>query len=209
METSAYPREHEQLKALRRASAEKLGSMSVMNVPVDQGIFMSMLLKIMNAKRALEIGVFSGYSLLTTALALPDDGRITAIDLSKEAYEVGLPFIQKAGVEHKIEFIHGDASPVLDSMVECFDFVFVDADKEGYKHYHERLWQLVKVGGIVAYDNTLFLRTPAMTEDETPEWSRSNRKAIIEFNKILASDSRYDVSQLSIGDGLTLCRRLR
>uniref|UniRef100_A0A7N0TKB3 Caffeoyl-CoA O-methyltransferase n=2 Tax=Kalanchoe fedtschenkoi TaxID=63787 RepID=A0A7N0TKB3_KALFE len=126
METSAYPREHEQLQALRQASAEKLGSMSVMNVPVDEGIFMSMLLKIMNAKRTLEIGVFSGYSLLATALALPDDGQVIGIDPDKEAYEVGLPFIRKAGVEHKIDFIHADALSVLDNMVKngqagCFD----------------------------------------------------------------------------------------
>uniref|UniRef100_A0A7N0RIN3 Caffeoyl-CoA O-methyltransferase n=1 Tax=Kalanchoe fedtschenkoi TaxID=63787 RepID=A0A7N0RIN3_KALFE len=214
METSAYPREHEQLKALRQASAEKLGFKSVMNVPVDEVIFLSMLLKIMNAKRTLEIGVFTGYSLLATALSLPDDGRVTGIDPDKEAYEIGLPFIQKAGVEHKIDFIQADAMPVLDSMVEkgevgCFDFVFVDADKTDYKHYHERLHQLVKIGGVIAYDNTLFMGTPAMTEEETPEWSRSIREAVIDINKVLVSDSRFEVSQLSVGDGVTLCRRLR
>ncbi|MBA0872272.1 hypothetical protein Goshw_010279, partial [Gossypium schwendimanii] len=88
-----------------------------MNVPVDEAQFLSMLLKIMNAKKTMEIGVFTGYSLLGTALALPDDGQITAIDLDIEAYETGLPFIQKAGVEHKINFIQSDAFVVLNDLI--------------------------------------------------------------------------------------------
>ncbi|TQD96732.1 hypothetical protein C1H46_017625 [Malus baccata] len=88
-----------------------------MNVPVDEGLLLSMLLKVMNAKKTLELGVFTGYSLLTTALALPADGKITAVDVDKEAYEVGLPFIQKAGVEHKINFCQSDAFTVLNDLI--------------------------------------------------------------------------------------------
>ncbi|XVE74787.1 hypothetical protein DITRI_Ditri12bG0046200 [Diplodiscus trichospermus] len=88
-----------------------------MNVPVDEAQFISMLLKIMNAKKTLEIGVFTGYSLLTTALALPEDGKLTAIDLNKEAYETGLPFIQKAGVEHKINFMESNAFSILNDLI--------------------------------------------------------------------------------------------
>ncbi|KAL6970035.1 caffeoyl-CoA O-methyltransferase [Sarracenia purpurea var. burkii] len=173
-----------------------------------------MILKLMNAKKALEIGVFTGYSLLTTALSLPDDGQIIAIDPDREAFEVGLPFIQKAGVEHKITFIHSDATPALDEILkdaknkDSFDFAFIDADKHNYINYHEQVLKLVKVGGVIAYDNTLWYGTVAIEEEETPERFRFCRKAIIKLNKFLASDSRIEITQISIGDGVTLCRRI-
>ncbi|XP_062157123.1 flavonoid 3',5'-methyltransferase-like isoform X1 [Alnus glutinosa] len=214
-ETCAYPREHEQLKELREASVKKYPFLSVMNVPVDEGILLSMLLKIMNAKKTLEVGVFTGYSLLCTALALPADGKIIAVDPNREAYEVGLPFIQKAGVEHKINFIQLDASSVLNDLIAngkqegSFDFVFVDANKEDYMKYHEMLLKLVKIGGIIAYDNTLWFGSVAVPEeDETDEWIRQVRKYIVELNIFLATDPRIESSLISIGDGLTLCRRL-
>ncbi|EYU25910.1 hypothetical protein MIMGU_mgv1a0130421mg, partial [Erythranthe guttata] len=100
LETSAYPREHETLKELRNASAEKYQQLSAMNVPADEGQFISLLLKVMNAKKTIEVGVFTGYSLLVTALALPHDAKIVAIDPDREAYETGLPYIEKAGVAH-------------------------------------------------------------------------------------------------------------
>lgn len=221
METSAYPNEHEQLKELRDATVEKYASLSSMNVPVDQAQFLSLILKLMNAKNTLEIGVFTGYSLLTTALALPDDSKVTAIDKNREAYEVGLPFIRKAGVEHKIEFIEGAASPILNDLLDkgkegTFDFAFVDADKINYNHYHEALMKLVKVGGAIAYDNTLWFGSVAFPDevdffkDYDPE-TKSLRQIIREdtknWNRFLASDPRIESSLLSIGDGLTLCRR--
>ncbi|KAJ6903248.1 caffeoyl-CoA O-methyltransferase 3 [Populus alba x Populus x berolinensis] len=213
-ETSAYPGEHEQLKELREATTKKYGSLSGMSVPVDEGRFLSMLLKLMNPKRTLEIGVFTGYSLLSTALALPEDGQVTAIDKDREAYETGLPFIQKAGVEEKINFIQSEATPILNEML-CndkqpeFDFAFVDADKSSYKHYHEQLLKLVKIGGIIAYDNTLWYGLVAKeVDDEVPEPLRMVRTVIMEFNKLLSSDPRVEISQISIGDGVTLCRRL-
>ncbi|KAG2706636.1 hypothetical protein I3760_05G112800 [Carya illinoinensis] len=197
LESSAYPRESEHLKQLREATLEKYPYWSVMSVPVDEGLLLSMFLKTMNAKKTIEIGVFTGYSLLGTALALPADGKGLIINYSvdpdKEAYEVGLPFIQKAGVEHKISFIQSDAFLVLNDLIATgkeegtFDFAFVDADKEDYIKYHELLLKLVKIGGIIAYDNTL--------------WFGS-------VNNFLATDSRIESSLVSIGDGLTLCRRL-
>ncbi|CAA7058265.1 unnamed protein product [Microthlaspi erraticum] len=211
METSAYPREHELLKELRKTTVEKYGNFSGMGVPVDEGHFLSMLLKIMNAKNTLELGVFTGYSLLTTALALPEDGRITAIDIDKEAYEVGLEFIKKAGVDHKINFIHSDGLKALDQLVndnQKFDFAFADADKSNYVNFHERLLKLVKVGGIIAFDNTLWFGFVAEDEEGVPRLMREYREALIEFNKKLAFDPRVEISQISIGDGVTLCRRL-
>ncbi|KAF3545624.1 hypothetical protein DY000_02008641 [Brassica cretica] len=212
-ETSAYPREHEELKKLREATVHKYGNLSEMEVPVDEGHFLSMLLKMMNAKNTLELGVFTGYSLLTTALALPEDGRITAIDIDKEAYEMGLEFIKNAGVDHKINFIQSDGLQALDKLLSEnpkpeFDFVFVDADKPNYVNALERLMKLVKVGGIIAFDNTLWFGFVAEEEETVPVHMRVNRKALMELNKRLASDPRIEVSQVSIGDGVTLCRRL-
>ncbi|KAK6241862.1 hypothetical protein QUC31_014469 [Theobroma cacao] len=215
LEKNAYPKEHEQLKELREATAEKYGKKSIMNVPADEAQFLSMLLKVMNAKKTLEIGVFTGYSLLATALALPDDGQITAIDLDKEAYETGLPFIKKAGVEHKINFVHSDAFLVLNDLIngeneETQDFIFVDAEKKDYMKLHEQVLKLVKVGGIIAYDNTLWFGSVAYEEekDEMPEFVWGTREYVVQFNSFLAADPRIELSLLSIGDGVTLCRRL-
>ncbi|KAI5573625.1 hypothetical protein BDE02_10G092100 [Populus trichocarpa] len=212
-ETSAYPGEHEQLKELREATAKKYGNLSEMAIPVDEGRFLSMLMKIMNPKRTLEVGVFTGYSLLSTALALPKESQITAIDIDREAYEVGLPYIQKAGLENKIKFIQADAISVLNEMLNNdmqpeFDFAFVDADKPNYKHYHEQLVKLVKIGGVIAYDNTLWFGLVAKEEDEVPEHLSTIRTVIMEFNKLISSDPRIEISQVSVGDGVTLCRRL-
>ncbi|KAL8037928.1 hypothetical protein ABFX02_11G069600 [Erythranthe guttata] len=214
LETSAYPREHEQLKELRNATVDKYQFWSLMNVPADEGQFLSMFLKIMNAKKTIEVGVFTGYSLLSTALALPDDGKIIAIDPDREAYETGLPFIQKANMTHKIQFIQSDATKVMNDLQAkgeegTFDFAFVDADKENYINYHEQLLKLVKVGGIIAYDNTLWSGTVAASEeDEMQDYLRGCRGHIIKLNSFLASDSRIELAHLSIGDGLTLCKRL-
>ncbi|XP_027340172.1 flavonoid 3',5'-methyltransferase-like [Abrus precatorius] len=213
-ETSCYPKEHEQLKLLRETTMQKYGEMSVMNVPVDEGQFISILLSVMNAKKTLEVGVFTGYSLLATALALPPDAKITAIDVDREAYETGLPFIQKAGMEHKIDFVQGDALATLQDLIDgkhegSFDYAFVDADKNRYKDYHELLLKLVKKDGIIAYDNTLWFGSVAMSENEPMEdVIRQNRKPTREFNSYIANDTRIESTILSIGDGLTLCRRL-
>ncbi|GMY26515.1 flavonoid 3',5'-methyltransferase-like isoform X2 [Fagus crenata] len=175
-----------------------------MNVPVDEGLLLSMLLKIMNAKKTIKLGVFTGYSLLATAL-------IIAIDPDKEAYQIGLPFIQKAGVEHKINFIESDASPVLNHLITngkqegAFDFAFVDADKESYIKYHELLLKLI--GGIIAYYNALWFGLVVVPEeDNIVELSRHTKKCRIELNNFLVTDPRIESSLISIGDGLTLCR---
>ncbi|XP_030527453.2 flavonoid 3',5'-methyltransferase-like isoform X1 [Rhodamnia argentea] len=215
LETNAYPREHEQLKELREATVQKYQYWSLMNVPADEGQLITMILKLMNAKRTIEIGVFTGYSLLTTALALPADGEIIAIDPDKEAYETGLPFIKKAGVDHKINFIHSDAFTVLNDLLEngkeegAFDFAFVDANKEDYIKYHEIALKLVRIGGVIGYDNTLWFGAVALAEDdEMAEHPRAGRGHLGELNSFLANDPRIDCCLLSIGDGITLRRRL-
>lgn len=221
LETSAYPHEHEQLKKIRVATVEKYPLLYTMNVPVDEAQLLSIMLKLMNAKNTLEIGVFTGYSLLSTALALPDDGKVIAIDMNREAYEVGLPFIKKAGVEHKIEFVEGTALHSLNDLLNngkegTFDFAFVDADKKNYKNYHEVLLKLVKVGGAIAYDNTLWFGSVAFSDDveffedgdqENKSFRQGVRKDTKEWNSFLASDPQVESALISIGDGVTLCRR--
>ncbi|KAI8024053.1 Flavonoid 3',5'-methyltransferase [Camellia lanceoleosa] len=193
LETSAYPREHQLLKELREVSVNKYKERSLRCVPVDEGQLISMLLKIINAKKTVEIGVI-------------------AIDPSREAYEVGLPFIKKVGVEHKINYIQYDGMTVLNNLLTnekqegSFDLAFVDADKENYMNYHELLLKLAKIGGIIAYDNTLWNgRVVPSTYEEAED---SARDALRKLNSFLALVSCVDLSHISIADGLTLCRRL-
>ncbi|XP_050218493.1 probable caffeoyl-CoA O-methyltransferase At4g26220 [Mercurialis annua] len=212
LETSVYPREPEPLRELRTVTATHPSAM--MATSPDAGQLIAMLLQLVNAKKTIEVGVFTGYSLLLTALSIPEDGKIIAIDVNRESYEIGLPIIRKAGVEHKIDFIESEALPVLDKLVKDheseggFDFAFVDADKINYWNYHERLLKLLKVGGIVVYDNTLWGGTVVMPEEATPEGMRMGRELTIKLNKLLAADSRVQISHASVGDGITICRRL-
>ncbi|KAJ8641003.1 hypothetical protein MRB53_017697 [Persea americana] len=213
LETSVYPRESELLKELRVATYSH--PLYEMATSPDEGQLMALLLKLINAKKTIEIGVFTGYSLLLTALSIPDDGKIIAIDENQDAYEIGLPIIKKAGVEHKIDFIDSLALPVLDKLLEnptndgSFDFAYVDADKINYWNYHERLLKLVRIGGIIAYDNTLWGGTVALPDDSLlPYYLKASRPHIIKFNKSLASDPRVQISQVPSGDGVTICLRL-
>ncbi|XP_059318523.1 cation-dependent phenylpropanoid and flavonoid 8-O-methyltransferase 1-like [Lycium ferocissimum] len=212
LETAVYPREPELLKEIRVITANH--PECIMATAPEAGQLMALLLKLVSAKKTIEIGVFTGYSLLLTALTIPEDGKITAIDLNRDTYEMGLPVIKKAGIEHKINFIQSPALLALDLLLEdhanreSFDFAFVDADKVSYQKYHERLLQLVKVGGIIVYDNTRWFRTVAMPEEFVREGMKPNRHHIIEFNKFLAADTRIQISQVPLGDGITVCRRL-
>ncbi|ESR39159.1 Caffeoyl-CoA O-methyltransferase 1 [Citrus sinensis] len=205
LETSVYPREPQCLKEIRELTDKHPWS-AMMTAP-DEAQFLSMLLKLINAKNTMEIGVFTGYSLLATALAIPDDG--------KEHYEKGLPIIQKAGVAHKIDFREGPALPLLDQLIQdekyhgTFDFVFVDADKNNYINYHKRLIELVKVGGVIGYDNTLWGGSVVAQPDaDLDELILGWRDSVQELNKALAVDPRIEICQLSIADGVTLCRRI-
>ncbi|XP_061347573.1 probable caffeoyl-CoA O-methyltransferase At4g26220 isoform X2 [Gastrolobium bilobum] len=207
LETTVYPREPETLKEIRNATASH--PMGFMGTAPDAGQLMALLLKLMNAKKTIEVGVFTGYSLLLTALNIPEDGKVIAIDPDRKAYEIGLPFIKKAGVEHKIDFMESPALPVLDELLQdgTFDFAFVDADKHNYWNYHERLLKLIKIGGLIIYDNTLWGGSVAKPEEDVPAPKRGPRQAALSFNKEIANDSRVEISLASIGDGFTICRR--
>ncbi|KAJ9551219.1 hypothetical protein OSB04_015264 [Centaurea solstitialis] len=212
LKTNVYPREPEPLKELRALTASH--PWAVMGTSPDAGQMIAFLLKTICPKKTIEVGVFTGYSLLLTALSIPDDGKIVAIDMSRESYEIGLPVIQKAGVEHKVEFIESMALPALDNLLNnsdnegSFDFAFVDADKSNYINYHERIMKLLKINGIVAYDNTLWFGSVAKPEDLVLDEFKEGRISTIAFNKALAADPRIDIFTAPLGDGITVCRRL-
>nr|ANG84009.1 caffeoyl-CoA O-methyltransferase [Plagiochasma appendiculatum] len=217
LESSVYPREHEQLKELRLETVKD--PWNVMMSTPDEARFLQVLLKLMNAKNTMEIGVYTGYSLLATALSIPDDGKIIAMDINRDFLNLGWPSIEKAGVAHKIDFREGPAINTLDVLLgeekyhNHFDFIFVDADKNNYINYHPRLLQLVRVGGLIAYDNTLWHGSVALSQVQMDEMHlheivRYYQPFVVEMNKFLAADSRIDSSLVSIGDGVTLCRRV-
>ncbi|XP_042975118.1 probable caffeoyl-CoA O-methyltransferase At4g26220 isoform X1 [Carya illinoinensis] len=212
LETSVYPREPEPLKELRHATAGH--PRARMATSPDAGQLMAMLLKLVNAKKAIEVGVYTGYSLLLTALTIPEDCKITAIDVNRETFEIGLPIIKKAGVADKIDFIESEALPALDQLLQntenegSFDFAFVDADKGNYWNYHERMMKLLKVGGVVVYDNTLWSGTVILSDELVPENLKQWKEPIIEFNKLVAADPRVQLSHASVGDGMAICTRL-
>ncbi|KAJ4828899.1 hypothetical protein Tsubulata_013776 [Turnera subulata] len=213
LETTVYPGESPFLKELRNITSTH--PFYFMGGSPHASQLMALLLKLTNAKKTIEIGVFTGYTLLLTAQSIPEDGKITAIDIDRKAYDVGLPIIQKAGVEHKINFIESPAIPVLDKLLEdranegSYDFAFVDADKGNYLNYHERLMKLVKVGGLIVYDNTLWGGTVALPEEDVPQYKKPGRLAMIEFNKRIAADTLVVQSLVPMGDGNTVCIRLR
>lgn len=214
LESTVFPLEPDCLRELRVATTTH--PMAGMAASPDQVQLFGLLIEMLGAKNAIEVGVFTGYSLLATALALPDDGKVVAIDVSRESYDqIGSPVVEKAGMAHKIDFRVGFALPVLDQLVAedgtsgKFDFAFVDADKANFHHYHERLLRLVRVGGLIAYDNTLWGGSVATPDDETlSERDRELAQIAREFNAALAVDHRVQVCQLAISDGIMLCRRV-
>lgn len=197
-------REHPAQVALRAATASH--PHAGMQISPDQGQFMALLVRLIGARRTIEIGVFTGYSALSVALALPDDGRLLACDISDEYTRVGRPFWAQAGVANKIDLRLAPALETLDAELAAgaagrYDFAFIDADKTGYAAYVERCLQLLRPGGLIAIDNTLWsgaVARPAQSADTA---------ALQQLNAALHHDERIDLSLLPIGDGLTLARK--
>jgi caffeoyl-CoA O-methyltransferase len=197
--------EHPVLGELREATAGM--KHAGMQIGVDQGRLMALLAKLVGARRTLEIGVFTGYSTLAVALALPPDGRIVACDVSEEWTAVGRAHWQKAGVADRIDLRLGRATKTLDELLAAgeagrFDFAFIDADKESYGAYYERCLQLVRAGGLIAIDNTLW--SGAVID---PAHRDADTEAIRALNDAIHRDPRVDAAMLTVGDGLTLARK--
>ena len=178
-----------------------------MQISPEQGQFMALLVELMGARRALEVGTFTGYSALMVARALPADGILVACDLSAEWTDVGRPFWKAAGVEHKIDLRLGPAVQTLDTLLaagegESYDFAFIDADKVNYTEYYERCLSLLRPGGLVLVDNVLWSGSVADPSADDPD-----TKAIRALNRRIRNDERVSVSMLPIGDGLTVARK--
>jgi len=178
-----------------------------MQIAPEQGQFMALLVQLAGARRCLEVGVFTGYSSLAVALALPDDGRIVACDVSEEWTTVARRYWSAAGVAHKIDLRLAPALETLAGLLGAgeagsYDFAFLDADKENYPSYYERLLELLRPGGLIVADNTLWSGRVA-----DPANDEASTVALRRFNEQLHRDERIDLSLVPIGDGLTLARK--
>lgn len=197
-------REHPALTALRRVTHDH--PYAEMQISPELGQFMALLVRLIGARRTLEIGVFTGYSSLAVALALPPDGRVVACDVSHEYTDIGRPYWEQAGVAHKIELRLAPALETLDGLLAdgqsgAFDFAFIDADKIGYDAYYERCLTLLRPGGLIAIDNVLWGGRVASQAGD------ADTAAIQALNRKLHQDQRVDLSLLPISDGLTLARK--
>lgn len=202
---SVSVKEPELLQQLR---AETAGiEFSEMQIAPEQGQFMAMLVKLVGARRALEIGTFTGYSSICIAGALPQDGELVCCDDSDEWTAMARKYWTRAGLDDRIKLRLGDAGETLQGLLDAgqagrFDFIFIDADKQNYPLYYEQSLDLLSPRGLMAVDNTLWSGDVADPENNEPA-----TRAIRRFNETLQQDDRVDISLVPIGDGLTLVRK--
>jgi caffeoyl-CoA O-methyltransferase len=198
-------REPDVLRRLREETASHPAA--EMQIAPEQGQFMALLVRLLGARRTLEVGVFTGYSALAVALALPADGRVVACDVSEEYTAVARRWWREAGVEDRIDLRLGPARDTLrrlaaDGQAETFDFAFLDADKEPYAEYYELLLGLLRPGGLLMVDNVL-----AGGRVADPSATDPGVEGIRALNARLRDDERVDLSLLPVADGLALARK--
>lgn len=199
-------REDDILRELREETAG-LPAGVAMQVLAEEGQFLALLAGLVNARSVLEIGTFTGYSTLCLARALPTGGRVVTCDITDRWPSIGADYWERAGVADRIDLRVGDARETLAKLLaeegpDGFDLVFIDADKVGYPWYYELSLPLVRPGGLIVVDNTLFFGRVADPAAQDPD-----TKAIRELNTRLHTDERVDVSMLAAADGITLLRR--
>jgi predicted O-methyltransferase YrrM len=175
---------------------------ATMQIAPEQGQFLQLLVRMLNARRILEIGTFTGYSALSMALALPRNGRIVCCDLSEEWTAIAREYWRKARVQKKIQLRLGLALATLEKLEGPFDLAFIDADKMNYAAYYERCLRLVRRGGVIAIDNTLWYGRVIDRRDRS-----ADTRAVRAFNRKLHRDQRVELAMVPIGDGLTLALR--
>ncbi len=195
-------REPEVLRRLRRETASH--PMARMQIAPEQGQFMALLVRMLGARRALEVGVFTGYSALAVALALPPDGTLTACDVSEDYTAVARRYWQEAGVAGKIDLRIAPALETLEALLAegqagTFDLAFIDADKESYDAYYERALRLLRAGGLILFDNVLWSGRVAEADAQD-----ADTQALRTLNRKLHHDERIHLSLLPLADGLTL-----
>jgi caffeoyl-CoA O-methyltransferase len=191
---------------LRRLAAETagLGQIAIMQIAPDQGAFMTLLVRAIGARRALELGTFTGYSAICIARGLPDDGTLVTCDMSEEWTAIARRYFEQAGIPHRIDL---RVAPALETLrrlpaEEPFDFAFIDAEKSEYPAYYEEVLRLLRPGGVAMLDNVL-----RGGEVLNPEPADERGRATRELNERIAVDERVDVAMLGIADGITLVRK--
>jgi predicted O-methyltransferase YrrM len=194
--------------ALRKETEEKFPDYSMMLSDISQSELMANLIRISKSKRGLEIGVFTGYSCLSFAEALPKDGKIIALDISKEFTSLGVKYWEKAGVSDKIDLRLGPALDELDNLIkkgEMFDFAYIDADKNNYLNYYDKVLSLINKGGFIMFDNTLW--SGKVTEENISE-EDEDTFTLKKLNQLLRDDKRVEISMVPISDGLTIVYKI-
>ena len=183
---------------------KSLGDVKRMQVDPVQCHFLHLMIKVSNIKNVLEIGTFTGLSALSISLALPDDGKLIALDKNEDTNKIAMDFFKKADQNHKIQTI---INPALDTLEELrnqkFDMVFIDADKMNYKKYYEKSLGLINQGGLIIIDNVLW-HGEVVDEKNDDKFTINIR----EFNKFVSKDNRVEQIIIPLGDGMTVCRVL-
>ncbi|MBN2436041.1 MAG: class I SAM-dependent methyltransferase [Spirochaetes bacterium] len=203
--TSVSLRENHFLEMVRKRT--ETHPCAKMLITPEQAQFMTMLIKLIGAKKCLEIGVFTGYSTLATALGLPEDGKIIAIDRSREWTSRALRHWQEAGVDDKIELRVGEGMVLIPALIDeghtnTFDFIFIDADKKNYENYYQMAVTLCKPNGLIMVDNTLW--RGSVIQKDTEDLSAKQLKS---FNRMVFEDNRVDITVLPMADGIHLIRK--
>lgn len=197
-------REHPALRRCREETA-KLPN-SNMQIAPEQGAFLALLAKLVGARQTLEIGTFTGYSALSVALALPEEGRVVALDVSREYTDRARRYWKEAGMENRIELRLGPGLDALDRMLDAgegpFDMGFIDADKANYDNYYERVLRLIRPGGVIALDNMLWSGAVA-----DPSINDSDTCTLRALNAKIQADGRVDMALATIADGVMLARK--
>ena len=199
-------RESEVLYALRKETENM--EYSQMQISPEQGSFMAFLVGLINGKRTLDIGVFTGYSALVVASSLPENGYVTACDINTEWTDIAKKYWELANVENKIDLRIAPALETLDGLLsdgcrDRYDFSFIDADKINYQHYYERSLMLIRPGGLIAIDNVLWSGKVTKKEKDT------ETKALDNYNKQILKDSRVETVLMPIRDGLMISRKIK
>jgi caffeoyl-CoA O-methyltransferase len=192
------------LRELGEETSRVAGGLALMEIAPEQGVFMELLVRVTGARRAVEVGTFTGHSSICIARALPADGRLLCLDTSEEWTAIARRFWEKAGVANKIELRLAPAAESLAQLApdERFDFAFIDADKPGYPTYYEAILSRMPAGGLIVCDNVLWGGSVA-----DPERRDESTQAIRAFNAMVVDDARVDASMIPVGDGLLLARK--
>ena len=180
-----------------------LGDINRMQISISQSQFLHLIIKVCNIKKILEIGTFTGLSTLSMSLALPNDGKIIALDKNEQTNKIAINFFKKAKQDHKITTV---IKPALESLVETkekFELIFIDADKGNYKEYYEKSLGLLESNGLIIVDNVLWYGEVAMENNQN-----KITKTIKDFNKFVSNDNRVEKIIMPLGDGMTICRKL-